>query len=644
MGAAWRWMLPPLLVTGLLSVSTAHAARRGGPFVEKSVKAAIVMAEEGDDPIPVIVEGESAGSIRDLLGVDAERELGLIKACSARLSAKKIRGLLRSDQVVAIYRDERVELVSPQASAKPTGSDDPKNEAVRELVDQMEDESEAKATYGLRLMRVPQALETVRKVRALIKEKLGQDLPPVRIGIVDTGIDGHHRAFQGMIDGFSDLSADLSPEPRDDHGHGTHVAGTIAGGESPDGIQIGVVPQDLARLAVARGLNPYGMDSWLISSLAYMVDPDRDPSTPDGVQVISNSWGGGRGRPVYKRVIEALTQMGVLCVFAAGNSGPDDGTLASPADYPEVLAVGAVDRKKRAAPFSSRGDVVGNQTSPYIKPDVCAPGVSILSIAPLNQYERWNGTSMAAPHVTGVVALMKAVNPGLKPRDIKLILENTAEDLGEPGKDRVFGSGLVNAEAAVGAAIALMGQGNTLEPSTPEGMFQQAKDLMRQKQLQYAVDNLMKLINDPRFQELTLESRIEAGYLMAEGYRELGQLKAAASAYRGVPMFDKQSPYVPKAEYWLAWCYQQNQGGSRVAHVKEAAKRFEAFLQARGDHEWVPLAAIRLAECYLELRHPQKARQVLMGLLEARPDTEHRITIMQLLERTKGDDKDVLEF
>jgi TolA-binding protein len=371
-----------------------------------------------------------------------------------------------------------------------------------------------------------------------------------------------------------------------------------------------------------------------------MANPDGDPSTADGVAVINNSWGSSSRRPLYNRLMKALTDMGITCVFAAGNSGPGPGTVGGPGHLPEVITVGAVDFRKRVTSFSSRGDPIVNSAEIPIKPDVCAPGYAVLSIGPQNTFQRWPGTSMAAPHVTGVVALMKAVNPGLRPRDLKLILEETAEDLGAPGKDEDYGSGLVNALAAVKGAAALMGR--SLEPKDPLALIQQAKDFMRTRRTQYAVENLHKVINN--FPELDTATRVEAGYLMGEGFRELGNLKGAVEAYRGVVMLAPESPVAAKAEYWIAWSYLNARGANPVPHARKGIELFEAFLAAHPEHDWFVLASLEAARAHLSLRQRQEAVALLAAAIEAHPNTEHRATVVQMLEALQKNDEDLLEF
>lgn len=632
-----RWRL----LGAFLAASTVSAFAAGPQFVEKSVKAAMVMADNDNEKLSVIVEGwNDLSTIRELLGGSAELDLKLVNGVSATVKVGKLRELLENEEVKAVYENRRVSLIEPVAEAEEARVGRSIN-VPRESQMLPHEEKAAGMTYGLRLIKAPQAVDFVRKFREAVKQKLGVDLPKPRVGVVDTGIDGHHENFKGMVYAWEDLSYDFSPEARDDHGHGSHVAGTIAGGTNPEGIQFGVVPQDLTSMAIARGLNPYGMDAWLISSLAWMADPDGNPETDDGVQVINNSWGSSSRRPLYDRLVTALTEAGITCVFAAGNSGPSDGTVGGPGHLPNVLTVGAVDHRKRIAPFSSRGDRIRNKAEIWVKPDVCAPGVSVLSVGPKNTWQRWPGTSMASPHVTGVVALMKAVNPHLKPRDIKLILEQTAQDLGPEGKDEAYGSGLVDAFAAVQRAAELFG-GGTLEPSTPEELIAQARQFLKHRRTQYAVENLLKVIQE--FPNLATETKIEAGYLMGEGYRELGNYKGAVESYKGVIMFDPQGPYAPKAEYWIAWCYLNATGGSRVAHLNKGSQLFEAFLATHTSHEWVDLAGLELARAYLQLRKRMEALAVLQKVLELKPNTPHKITIMQMVEEIQTEDDQLLEF
>jgi hypothetical protein len=184
----------------------------------------------------------------------------------------------------------------------------------------------------------------------------------------------------------------------------------------------------------------------------------------NGADAISMSLGWPHGqnpdRPTWRTNCENTIDAGTAMVIAAGNEGqgaePDN--VRTPGDVPRVITVGATDCSDIAAGFSSRGPVTWQGIAPWndwpyppglVKPDVSAPGVDTLSHDVCSGYSYKSGTSMATPHVAGAVALIVAANPGLEHDDIKALLEETSVDLGEPGKDNTYGTGRVDAYAAV---------------------------------------------------------------------------------------------------------------------------------------------------------------------------------------------------
>jgi subtilisin family serine protease len=288
----------------------------------------------------------------------------------------------------------------------------------------------------------------------------------VRVGNIDTGIAPGHPDLAGKIVAWRDF-VNGAASPYDDHGHGTHTAGTIAGGGAGGG-PIGVAPG--ARLVVAKAMaaNGAGPGSALLAAAEWMTDPDGNPATADHPTVINNSWSSSSANDTWFRpMVRRWRELGIVPVFSAGNTGPGAQTIGSPASYPEVVAVGAVDRAGAVASFSSRGPVVWQNLdgqgpaagTMLAKPDVAAPGVNITSSVG-NGYLSYSGTSMAAPHVAGVVALMRQASPGLDPDQIAGILRATATDLGAPGPDFQTGTGRVDANRALAAAL-----GTTPAPS-----------------------------------------------------------------------------------------------------------------------------------------------------------------------------------
>jgi hypothetical protein len=206
----------------------------------------------------------------------------------------------------------------------------------------------------------------------------------------------------------------------------------------------------------------------------WMADPDGNPATTfDVPQSCSNSWGvtTGHGYPpcdqTFWSFLDGSEAAGTVQLFSAGNEGPSPESLRRPADRATTdlnsMAVGAVDATNYPYPwpiagFSSRGPSHctpgGNST---IKPELVAPGVDVRSSVPGGGYEQygWSGTSMASPHVNGVVALVREACPDLSVNEVKQILLDTAHDLGPAGNDNDYGMGMVDAVEAVTLALSM---------------------------------------------------------------------------------------------------------------------------------------------------------------------------------------------
>ena len=257
----------------------------------------------------------------------------------------------------------------------------------------------------------------------------------VRVAVIDTGIDLDHPDLR--------ISGDVSfvsgtPTGNDDNGHGTHVAGIIAALDNTLGT-VGAASQ--AELYAVKVLDKSGSGSWssVISGIQWAVDNDMD--------IINMSLGSRSGSTALRNACDQAYAAGVLIVAAAGNDGSARSTIDRviyPAKYYSVIAVGAVDRNLRRASFSSPGPAV----------EIAAPGVDIYSTYKNGDYSVLSGTSMASPHVAGVAALIIAsgitdTNNGRINDEVRARLQETAYDLGNPGRDREFGFGLVDAAAAV---------------------------------------------------------------------------------------------------------------------------------------------------------------------------------------------------
>lgn len=282
----------------------------------------------------------------------------------------------------------------------------------------------------------------------------------VNVGVIDTGADGNHPALKGKIALFYDSSVNKITEPVDRDQHGTHVSGTIAGGDR-DTMNIGVAPQ--AKLYASAALGGYDA---MLKTMQFMLDPDGNPNTNDAPRLISNSWNAG-GAPdieLFYRAISAWEAAGILPVFSAGNAGPRPKTITTPHEHPSVIAVGATGKDAKVANFSSRGPGIF-QGKEIQKPDFTAPGVDIVSSIPGGKMAAFSGTSMACPHAAGAAALLYQVNPKFTPQQVREILTRTLTFVDDSGKPIVdpkwnpaYGFGRMNVLAAVNAALGTLGR------------------------------------------------------------------------------------------------------------------------------------------------------------------------------------------
>jgi len=249
----------------------------------------------------------------------------------------------------------------------------------------------------------------------------------VKVAVLDTGIDLDHPDLQDNVKGGIN-TINLLKSADDDNGHGTHVAGIIAGVDNNVGV-LGTAPQ--AELYAVKVLNKqgFGFVSDIIEGLQWSID--------NNMQVVNMSLGTSSDVPSFHDALIAAYNSDIVLVAAAGNSGPGDNTVLYPARYAEVIAVSATDSTDTIASWSSRGPEV----------ELAAPGVSIYSTYKGGGYKTLSGTSMACPHVVGTAALVIA--SGITDNEqVRAKLQITADDLGVSGQDNLYGYGLVDAEEA----------------------------------------------------------------------------------------------------------------------------------------------------------------------------------------------------
>lgn len=304
------------------------------------------------------------------------------------------------------------------------------------------------------------ATPTVRSPQLWDKNLTGEGMG---IAIVDTGIHPHPDLTEptNRIIGFKDFVAG-DTQPYDDNGHGTHCAGDAAGnGTASEGKYRG--PAFEANLIGVKVLDKKG--SGRLSDVIAGVEWCIQQREKYNISIISLSLGGpaGGGEDPLTRVVREAWNKGLVVVAAAGNEGPEPGTIGSPGIVPEIMTVGASDDQNTTdrgddvvADFSSRGPTPEGVT----KPDLISPGTNIVSLrvsgsfldkVSANErvgeyYTSLSGTSMATPIVAGIVAQLLQQRSSLTPDEVKMALVQTAETLGE--EPNVEGAGLIDALAA----------------------------------------------------------------------------------------------------------------------------------------------------------------------------------------------------
>ncbi|HTN71486.1 MAG TPA: S8 family serine peptidase, partial [Methylomirabilota bacterium] len=305
------------------------------------------------------------------------------------------------------------------------------------------------------------------------------------VASIDTGVQFNHPALVAQYRGRkadgsfdhnynwydpSHVCGNPSLAPCDNNSHGTHTMGTLVGDDGGAN-QIGVAPG--AKWITAKGCEyvppVFGCSlSALLSSGQWILAPTdlngQNPRSDLRPNIVNNSWGAAGSDPFYQATVQAWVNAGIFPSFSIGNDGPACSSAEVPGAYPESFSAGATDIFDNIASFSSRGPA--NGFGGIVKPNVSAPGVNVRSSVPTNSYASFNGTSMAAPHVSGVVALLWSANPALigNISATENLLEQNADSRSNtqcgtaaPPDDNhnnnVYGWGIINALAAVQSSL-----------------------------------------------------------------------------------------------------------------------------------------------------------------------------------------------
>ncbi|MCB1391863.1 S8 family serine peptidase [Nitrobacter sp. Nb-311A] len=248
----------------------------------------------------------------------------------------------------------------------------------------------------------------------------------VIVAVIDSAIDADHPEIAGSIVASFD-ALDGKDKP---HVHGTGIAGAIVAHAR----LMGSAPS--AKILAIRA---FGVTQGTAESTSFTILRSLDHAAAHGAQVINMSFAGPKD-PLVSRGIAAAAEMGIVMVAASGNAGPKSPPLHPAADA-EVIAVSATDADDRLFAASNRGSHVA----------ITAPGVDIFLPAPNGKYQMTSGTSFSAAYISGLAALVLERRPALKPAEVRAILTTSARDLGEPGRDDLFGAGQADAYRAVQA-------------------------------------------------------------------------------------------------------------------------------------------------------------------------------------------------
>ncbi|MGB3210822.1 MAG: S8 family serine peptidase [Desulforhopalus sp.] len=280
----------------------------------------------------------------------------------------------------------------------------------------------------------------------------------VVVASMDSGVDYNHTELAGNWRGGTNSWYDPHGQhilPYDADGHGTQSMGIMVG-QNLGITTIGMAPQAQWIAVKIFDDNGEALSSDIHAGFQWLLDPDENPATDDAPDVVNNSWGFPETinscNTEFQPDIQTLRDLGISVVFSAGNQGGASSSI-SPANNPGAFSVGAVDQAGIITSFSNQGPSACEPGGIY--PGVVAPGY-LVNTADLtfggvfpDNFTEVTGTSFAAPHVSGAIALLLSSNPDLTPTDLETAITQSSLDLGVSGGDHVYGYGLVNVADAL---------------------------------------------------------------------------------------------------------------------------------------------------------------------------------------------------
>ena len=383
-------------------------------------------------------------TLQEMDGVELHRSLWVINGLLTTVDTDVVdvdTDIAGIDAVAGVYENKEVPPPSPVDQAPA---------ATTELTD-------AEPTYGLAQINAPAA-----------HEEFGTTGSGANLAVVDTGIDPDHPSHSDFdpqnFTEFTLMAEEVETDPNDSDDHGTHVSGTALGDPATIGdttVGIGVAPD--ATLYSAKSFSTFDGST---SATTAQVVAGVQWAVEEGADVVNMSLGSVVEEEsifdsFYLRVIRGVVDSGVVPVASSGNNG--QGLTGSPGNIRESFSIAASNPQEEIATFSSgervytdnawEQDAPDNYPTWYTIPDVTAPGVGVLSSVRGGEYAEFNGTSMAAPHVTGAIGLMLGAYPDLSPLDAQQYLAETAvHPAGQGATGTEFGQGIIDVLAALTAA------------------------------------------------------------------------------------------------------------------------------------------------------------------------------------------------
>ena len=434
------------------SPGSAHAAGPGpGDKIAPQLQAEMAILSPGQMTTAIVTMRDQADLSR-IPGADrAARQQGIIRALQAHANAsqKQIQGFLKAREAQGLVSQTTSFWVFNGLSVT-AAAEVFQDLAARDDVATITPDAIQVTPVALHAAAAPEPNLSVIHAQALWD--LGWRGQNVVVANMDSGVDVSHPDLTGRWRGGSNSWYDPYGQhpttPTDLSGHGTWTMGVMVGGDA-GGTSVGVAPA--AQWIAVKIFNDRGRSTATAIHLGYqwLMDPDGNPGTPDAPAVVNNSWtfSSPGCNLEFELDLESLVAIGIVPVFAAGNFGPDPATGASPANNPAAFAVGATDSSDQIYVYSSGGPSACGETQ-TIYPEIVAPGVNIRTTDLYGIYSAATGTSLAAPHVAGGLALLLSAFPNLTADQQVAALTGAAADLGPVGADNTFGNGRLDLQAA----------------------------------------------------------------------------------------------------------------------------------------------------------------------------------------------------